>query len=152
MSQTAFHQVHQAVVSHLQASPLLVGVSITASRGRPVSKDAAVAIDVRLGVSRASAATYTHYEWTTVVAIDCMARTTAAQPAHAAADGLLAACYAAAQGFANTPAAQALAVLEVGDEMTVDVGFDSEDTSLAVLTLLLPVKHETLQTTLEPRA
>jgi hypothetical protein len=152
VTQTVFHQLHQAIASHLQASPLLAGVPITANRGRPVSKDAAVAIDVRLGVSRASATTYTHYEWTTVVAIDCMARTTAAQPAHAAADGLLAACYAAAQGFANTPAAQALAVLEVGDEMTVDAGFDAEDTGLAVLTLLLPVKHETLQITLEPRA
>ena len=152
MTQTVFHQLQQSIVSHLQASPLLAGVPITSNRGRPVSKDVAAAIDVRIGASRASVTTYNFYEWTTVVAIDCVARTTAAQSAHAAADGLLAACYAATLDFAETPAARALAVFEVNDAMTVEPGFDVEDTGLAVLTLQLPVRHETMQTTLEPRA
>lgn len=152
MTQTVFQRLTVAMANHLQAHSLLAGVPVESNRTRPIAKEVPRALDVRTGRSVNSASTYSHYSWTTWIAIDCMARTTAAQPAHAAADGLLAACYAAAQGFANTPAAQALAVLEVGDEMTVDVGFDSEDTSLAVLTLLLPVKHETLQTTLEPRA
>ena len=150
MSQSVIHRLQHAVVAHLQASPLLAGIPVSVNRSRPVSQGVAAAIDVRLGASRSTAPGYSYNEWTTVVAIDCMARTAAGKEAHATADGLLAACYAAMHDFAGTSAAGALCVFDVEDA-SIEPGFDAEDTALAVLTLQLPIRHETLQNALEPR-
>lgn len=150
MSQSVIHRLQQAVFAHLQASPLLAGVPVSVNRNRPVAQGVAAAVDVRLGPARSAASTYSYNEWTTVIAIDCLARATAGQSAHARADGLLSACYAAMHGFVGTPAAAALCVLDVADA-SIEPGFDAEDTALAVLTLQLPIRHETQQNQLEPR-
>lgn len=151
MSTTVFHRLLSAVANHLQASPLLAGVPVEPNRTRPVPKDVAGAVDVRLGSSRALPITYSYNEWTTVIAVDCMGRATATADAHTTADALLAACYAASQSFADSIQAHELAVTDMAGELAVEAGFDAEDTTLTVLTLQLAIKHQTEQNTLEPR-
>ena len=151
MSKTPFRLLTQAIANHLATSPGLVDVLVDTDRIAPLPREEARGVDVRLGRSVPTSVNYSYYTWTTVVAIDCMARTTAAASANDNADALLRDCYAAMQTFAATLPAQDLAVLDVGSEMVIEVGSDSADTGLTVITLLLPVQHETQQLTLEAR-
>lgn len=149
---SAFLQLRAALVDHLLAAPPLAAGRVRAAQVRPIAQGEPSAINVRVSDAQISHAVIEAADWHTTLYIDCMARSVPAQAidADTAADDLLASVFTRLHTFADSAPAQALAVLEVDEDATVEWDHVAEDVPYTCASLRVTLTHRTPATTLQP--
>lgn len=149
---SAFLQLRAALVAHLLAAPPLAAGRVRAAPVRPIAQGEPSAINVRVSDAQLTHAVIEAADWRTTCYIDCMARAIPAQAidADTAADDLLASVFERLHTFADSAPAQALAVLEVDEDATVEWDHVAEDVPYTCASLRVTLTHRTPATTLQP--
>lgn len=149
---SAFLQLRAALVAHLLAAPALAAGRVRAAQVRPIAQGEPSAINVRVSDAQLTHAVIEAADWRTTLYIDCMVRSVPAQAidADTAADDLLTSVFARLHTFANSAAAQGLAVLYVDQDATIEWDHVAEDVPYTCASLRVTVNHRTPATTLQP--
>ena len=149
---SAFLQLRAALVDHLLAAPPLAAGRVRAAPVRPIAQGEPSAINVRVSDAQISHSVIEAADWRTTVYIDCMARSVPAQAidADTAADDLLSSVFERLHTFADSAAAQGLAVLYVDQDATVEWDHVAEDVPYTCASLRVTLTHRTPATTLQP--
>lgn len=146
MSSTAQHQLQQAVVEALKASPALADGRVFANRVRPVSAQSATALAVRLERSTGTSPTLHATDWRTSLLVECYARAVANSDPAAAVDALL------HDVWARLSVLQPAGLGAIDLDLEPDIGWDYDDTDTPTVcaTLRLTAVHRTPANTLTP--
>ena len=150
MSQTAFHQIGAAFAAALLAAPAMAGGHVLLNPVRPIERDQAEAVLIRVGQSRVVEVSACDSRWETAYTFECAARGVSGQDPATPADALLAAVYARLKAI---PAAtlDALGVHDIeADGAQLEPDAEAADTPLAVMSLRLTVRHSTARASLAP--
>lgn len=149
---TGFVSVTTTVRAALDAAPALVGVKLQGGgRVRPATEGETRCVVVKLDRSQTQAASIANgpQDWTTTVALDCMARATPAQEPETVVDALLTTVYQAVMGISASALASA-GITAVGLTQEVDWQPSDADPDLITATLYLDIVHRTAGTSLDP--
>ena len=143
---TSHAQVLSTVVAALRAAPALATCKVASNRTRPVSEKDNTAIVVRLLRSQGNKPTVHFVDWTTTLAIECMARSATGTDPATAADTLILAAWA--QLAAISPAA--VGWMDSGLQPDIAWDYDEQAQPQCSATILLNVQHRTPANSLTP--
>lgn len=147
MSASAFLQLRDALVAHLQSDPAIAAVPVYANRVRPIGQEEDAAVNLVLSDSKAAHVVTQHTDWHTGFFIDCAARAVpGVADAATVADALLRAVYARMAAFAPP----ALGVIDMVLDEAIRWDHAAEDVPYASATLRVTVQHRTPGHTLQP--
>lgn len=148
MSTTAQHQLLQEVVASLSAAPALADGRVYANRVRPVSAPSATAVAVRLESSNGQKPTLHGIDWSTVLQVECYARSTAQADPAQAVDALLHAAWQRLSGFSPS----SLGLMDLSLQPRIEWDYDDGDTPTVCAVIRLVAVHRTPANSLTPWA
>ena len=143
---TAFQSLIAAVVSALQAAPALADGRVYANRMQPLPAGRSTAVVVRLEQSSASGTVLGALDWTTQLAVECLARGQVGTDPAAAVDPLLQATW---QRMRALDPAQ-LGAMDIESDSAIEWLFEELETPLACAVIRLRVLHRTPVSNLQP--
>lgn len=134
--------IQTAIVSALAAAPALAGGNVRANAVRPLSSSQPQGVVVRLVTSRSAGQQVLGgpFDWTTVYAIECLARASGAgaDPV-AAVDGLLEGVWSRLTGLDPV----GLGAIDVRLQPAIDWQVDDAETAVVAATVSLQIVHRT---------
>lgn len=143
---TAFQKVILALHAALAKAPALAGGRVFVNRMRPLAASDATAVVVRLEGTRGRESVLGARDWTTLIAVECYARTVGQTTAEVFADELVADVW---QRLAAIQAPH-LGLMEIGVETEIDWLRDSDATTEVCAVIRLTATHRTPYESLAP--
>jgi hypothetical protein len=135
---TAFFDIHAALIAALSAPTALAGGRIYANRLRPIAANQASAIVVRLDQAQGTEMVLGSVDWSTAYAVECYARAATGTDPAVAVDALLADAWArmAALDFTALDA-----VISINPQ--IDWQYDDAETPVVCAVMRLTAQHRT---------